>query len=113
VFTDVSHEGLGCVFQQEDKVVTYASCQLKPKNHNYPIHDLKFTLVVFSLKVWRYYLYGVPFELYTDHKSLTYLFDQSLLQNHQKRWLELLKNYQVSIQYHPGKENVIVDALGT
>ena len=67
--------------------------------------------MVHALKIWRHYLYGVHVDIYTDHKSLQYIFKQKELNLRQRRWLELLKHYDVEIQYHPGKENVVADAL--
>ena len=96
---------------QEDKVVAYASQQLKPYEKNYPTHDLESAAVVFALKIWRYYLYEVPCKIYTNHQSLKYIFTQKELNLRQRRWLELLKDYDLQIQYHLGKANVVADAL--
>ena len=111
VYTDASLLGLGGVLMQERQVVAYASRQLKVHELNYPTHDLELAAVVHALKVWRHYLYGVPFELYTDHKSLKYLFSQSELNMRQRRWMELIKDYDFIPQYHPGKANVVADGL--
>ena len=83
------------------------------KNHemNYPTHDLELAAVVFALKIWRHYLYGVRCEIFTDHKSLKYIFTQKELNMRQRRWLELVKDYDCGIHYHPGKANVVADAL--
>ena len=89
----------------------YASRQLKPYEKNYPTHDLELAYVVFSLKIWRHYLYSETYEIYIDHKSLKYLFSQKELNMRQRRWIELLKDYDCRILYHPGKANVVVDAL--
>ena len=78
---------------------------------NYPTHDLELAAVVFALKQWRHYLYGVKCEVYTDHRSLQYVFTQRDLNLRQRRWMELLKDYDVTILYHPGKVNVVADAL--
>ena len=78
---------------------------------NYPIHDLELAAVVFALKQWRHYLYGVKCEVYTDHRSLQYVFTQKDLNLRQRRWMELLKDYDITILYHPGKANVVADAL--
>ena len=110
VYCDVSRVGLGCVLMQNGRVVAYASRQLKKHKHNYPTHDLEMAAVVFVLKIWRHYLYGVTCEIYTDHKSLKYIFQQRDLNLRQRRWLELLKDYDCSILYHPGKANVVADA---
>ena len=96
---------------QNGKVVAYASRQLKPYEMNYPVHDLELAAVVFALKIWRHYLYGETFQIYTDHKSLKYLMSQKELNMRQRRWLELLKDYDCTIEYHPGKANVVADAL--
>jgi hypothetical protein len=78
---------------------------------NYPTHDLELAVVVHALKIWRHYLMGKSYELYTDHKSLKYIFTQSNLNLRQRRWLELIKDYDIGINYHPGKANVVADAL--
>jgi hypothetical protein len=96
---------------QDGKVVAYASRQLKPHEQNYPTHDLEFAAVVHALKIWRHYLIGNRCEIYTDHKSLKYIFTQPDLNLRQRRWLELVKDYNVVIHYHPGKANVVADAL--
>ena len=96
---------------QKGSVVAYASRQLKKHEHKYPIHDLEMAAVVFALKLWRHYLYGVTCEIYTDHKSLKCIFQQRDLNLRQRRWLELLKDYDCSILYHPGKVNVVANAL--
>ena len=74
VYCDASHQGLGCVLMQSDKVIAYASRQLKDYEKRYPTHDLELAAVVFALKIWRHYLYGEKCEIYTDHKSLKYFF---------------------------------------
>nr|GEZ89495.1 RNA-directed DNA polymerase [Tanacetum cinerariifolium] len=96
---------------QHGKVIAYASRQLKPYEVNYPTHDLELAAVVFALKIWRHYLYGESCDIFTDHKSLKYIFTQRDLNMRQRRWLELLKDYDTNIQYHPGKANVVADAL--
>jgi hypothetical protein len=111
VFCDASKIGLGCVLMQNDKVIAYASRQLKSHEKNYPTHDLELGAVIFALKIWRHYLYGEHCEIYTDHKSLKYIFTQKELNMRQRRWLELLKDYDVNINYHPGKANSVADAL--
>ena len=111
VFTDASGTGLGCVLMQEGKVVSYASRQLRPRERRYPTHDLELAAVVFAFKVWRHYLFGERFELYTDHKSLKYLFSQKELNMRQQRWVEFISSYDFEILYHPGKGNVVADAL--
>ncbi|KAK8609334.1 hypothetical protein V6N13_061783 [Hibiscus sabdariffa] len=111
VYSDASHSGLGCVLMQEGRVIAYASRQLRPHELNYPTHDLELAAVVFALKVWRHYLYGERCYIYTDHKNLKYLLTQKELNLRQRRWLELLKDYDCQIEYHPGKANVVADAL--
>ncbi|CAA0822272.1 Unknown protein, partial [Striga hermonthica] len=111
IYSDASRQGLGCVLMQDGRVVAYASRQLKPHEQNYPTHDLELAPVVHALKIWRHYLYGGRCEIFTDHKSLQYIFTQKELNMRQRRWLELVKDYDCSIQYHSGKANVVADAL--
>ncbi|KAL4585882.1 hypothetical protein LXL04_010509 [Taraxacum kok-saghyz] len=111
VYCDASLQGFGAVLMQRGKVIAYASRQLKPHEKNYPTHDLELGAVVFALKIWRHYLYGVKCIIYTDHKSLKYLFDQRDLNMRQVRWLDVVKDYDCEIHYHPGKANVVADAL--
>ena len=111
IFSDASLNGLGCVFMQEGKVVAYASRQLKPHEKNYPTHDLELVVIVFALKIWRHYLYGEKCFIYTNHKSLKYFPSPRELNLRQCRWMELVKDYDCVIDYHPGKANVVVDAL--
>ena len=96
---------------QDGNVVAYASRQLKPHEQNYPTHDLKLAAVVFALKIWRHYLYGEKCRIYTDHKSLKYLLTRKELNLRQRRWLELFKDYDYIIDYHPRKANVVAYAL--
>ena len=96
---------------QNGKVVAYASRQLKPHELNYPTHNLELAAVIFALKIWRHYLYGVRCEIYTDHKSLKYTFTQKELNLWHQRWLELLKDYTLDIKYHLGKANLVADAM--
>ena len=96
---------------QNGKVIAYVSFQLKPYERNYPTHDLELAAVVFALKIWWHHLYGVKCDIYTDHKSLKYFFTQKELNMRQRRWLELAKDYDCTINYHPGKANVVADAL--
>jgi hypothetical protein len=96
---------------QEGRVIAYGSRQLRKHEGNYPTHDLELATVVFALKSWRHYLYGAACDIYTDHKSLKYIFTQKELNLRQRRWLELIKDYDLSIHYHPGKANVVADAL--
>jgi hypothetical protein len=111
VYSDASLKGLGCVLMQQGKVIAYASRQLKNHERNYPTHDLELAAVVFALKIWRHYLYGSQCDIYTDHKSLKYIFTQKDLNMRQRRWIEQIKDYDCRILYHPGKANVVADAL--
>ncbi|CAL1407874.1 unnamed protein product [Linum trigynum] len=111
IYSDASYKGLGCVLMQNKKVIAYASRQLRPHEVNYPTHDLELAAVVFALKLWRHYLYGETFKIFTDHKSLKHLTDQKELIMRQRRWVELLGDYDCTIEYHPGKANVVADAL--
>jgi hypothetical protein len=111
VYCDASKQGLGCVLIQEGKVVAYASRPLKKHEENYPTHDLELAAIVHALKIWRHYLIGNKCELFSDHKSLKYFFTQTKLNMRQRQWLELIKDYDVEINYHPGKANVVADAL--
>nr|KYP60789.1 Retrovirus-related Pol polyprotein from transposon 17.6 [Cajanus cajan] len=78
---------------QGGRVVTYVSRQHKTNERNYPTHDLELAVVVFSLKPWRHYLNGARFSVFSDHKSLKYLFDQKVLNMRQRRWMEFLKDF--------------------
>src|ERR1051325_3891565 len=111
VYCDASHQGLGCVLMQEGKVIAYASRQLKKHEINYPTHDLEMASVVHALKIWRHYLYGERCKIFTDHKSLKYIPDQKELNMRQRRWIELIKDYDWVIEYQRGKVNVVADAL--
>ncbi|GJR89810.1 putative reverse transcriptase domain-containing protein [Tanacetum coccineum] len=111
VYCDASHKGLGVVLMQREKVIAYASRQLKVHEKNYTTHDLELGSVVFALKIWRHYLYGTKCIVFTDHKSLQHILDQKELNMRQRRWLELLSDYDCDIRYHPGKANVVADAL--
>ncbi|GJY05798.1 putative reverse transcriptase domain-containing protein [Tanacetum coccineum] len=111
VYCDASNQGLGCVLMQRGKVIAYASRQLKIHEKNYTTHDLELGVVVFALKTWRHYLYGTKSVIYMDHKSLQHIFDQKELNMRQRRWIELLSDYECEIRYHPSKANVVADAL--
>ncbi|GJT39858.1 putative reverse transcriptase domain-containing protein [Tanacetum coccineum] len=111
VYCDASHNGLGAILMQKEKVIAYASHQLKVHEKNYTTHDLELGAVVFALKMWRHYLYGTKCVVLTDHKSLQHILDQKELNMRQRRWLELLSDYDCEIRYHPGKANVVADAL--
>ena len=94
-----------------EQLIAYASCQLKPYKQNYPTHDLELATVIFALKIWRHYLYGEKCEIYTNHKSLKYFFTQNELNMRQWQWLELITDYDCEINYHPGKANIVANAL--
>jgi hypothetical protein len=103
IYCDVSRQGLGCVLMQDGHVVVYASWQLRKHEVNYLTHDLELAVVVHTFKIWKHYLMRKRCELYTDHKSLKYIFTQPNLNLRQRRWLELIKDYDLGINYHPGK----------
>jgi hypothetical protein len=111
VYSDASKRGLRCVLMQHRCVIAYVSRQLKSHEVNCPMHDLELAVVVFALRVWRHYLYGTQVQIFTDHKSLKYLMSHKELNMRQRRWVELIKDYDCVIDYHPGKANVVVDAL--
>ncbi|GJY02581.1 putative reverse transcriptase domain-containing protein [Tanacetum coccineum] len=111
VYCNASHQGLGVVLMQIEKVNAYASRQLKPNEENYTTHDLELGAVVFTLKFWRHYMHGTKCTVFTDHKSLRHILDQKELNMRQRHWLELLADYDCEIRYHPGKANVVTDAL--
>jgi len=111
VYSDASGKGLGCVLMQHGKVIAYASRQLKTHEVNYPVHDLELVAIVFALRIWRHYLYRARTQIFTDHKSLKYLMSQKELNMRQRRWIELIKDYDCTLEYHPGKANMVADAL--
>ncbi|GJY26547.1 putative reverse transcriptase domain-containing protein [Tanacetum coccineum] len=110
-YCDASKKGLGVVLMQREKVISYASRQLKIHEKNYTTHDLELGAVVFALKILRHCLYETKCTVFTDHKSLQHILDQKELNIRQHRWLELLSDYDCEIRYHPGKANVVADAL--
>jgi hypothetical protein len=111
IYCDACGQGLGCVLMQEGHMIAYASRQLRKHELNYPTHDLELAAVVHALKIWRHYIMGTKCQVYTDHKSLKYIFIQKDLNLRQRRWLELIKDYDLEIHYHPGKANLVADAL--
>ncbi|GKE47336.1 putative reverse transcriptase domain-containing protein [Tanacetum coccineum] len=111
VYCDASHKGLGAVLMQREKVIAYASRQLKVHEKNYTTHDLELGSVAFSQKIWRHYLYRTRCTVFTDHKILQHILDQKKLNMRQRRWLELSSDYDCDIRYHLGKTNVVADAL--
>ncbi|GJV33608.1 putative reverse transcriptase domain-containing protein, partial [Tanacetum coccineum] len=110
VYYGASRKGLGAVLMQREKVIAYVSRQLKIHEKNYNTHDLELGAVVFALKMWRHYLYDIKCVVFTDHKSLQHILDQKDLNMRQRRWLELLSDYDCEIHYYPGKGNVILEA---
>jgi hypothetical protein len=111
VYCDASGTGLGCVLMQEGRVIAYSSRQLRTHEEHYPTHDLELAAVVHALRTWRHYLLGNVAHIFTNHKSLKYFFTQADQNMRQRRWLELIKDYNLEIHYHPGKANVVADAL--
>ncbi|GJT16743.1 putative reverse transcriptase domain-containing protein [Tanacetum coccineum] len=111
VYCDASRKGLGAVLMQREKFIAYASRQLKIHEKNYTTHDLELGAMVFALKLWRHYLYGTKCIVFTDHKSLQHILGKKELNTRQRRWLELLSDYDCEIHYHPGKANVVANAL--
>ena len=99
-YSDTSGKGLRCVLMQHDHVIAYASRQLKSHERNHPTHDLELAAVIFVLKTWRHYLLGDKVLIYTNHKSLKYIFTQNKLNMRKRRWLELMADYDIDLQYH-------------
>jgi hypothetical protein len=106
-----SSTGLECVLMQEMRVIAYSSRQLKCHEEHYPTHDLELVVVVLALRTLRHYLHGNVVHINTDHNSLKYIFMQPDLNMGQRRWLELIKDYELEVHYHPGKANIVVNAL--
>jgi hypothetical protein len=111
VYCDASSTGLGCVLMQEGRVISYSLRQLRRHEEHYPTHDLELAAMVMALRTWRHYLMGNVVHIYTDHKSLKSIFTQPDLNMRQRRWLELIKDYELEVHYHPGKANVVADVL--
>ena len=111
VYCDASRVGLGCILMQSGRVVAYGSRQLKNHKQNCPTHDMELVAVVFALNILHHYLYGEEFEVYSDYKSLKYIFTQRYLNMRQRIWMEFLEDYDFTLHYHPGKANVVADAL--
>jgi hypothetical protein len=101
VYCDASSTGLGCVLMQDNQVIAYTSRALRPHEQNYPTHDLELAAMVHALKMWRHYLMGTHCNIFTNHKSLKYIFTQADLNMRQRRWLELIKDYDLEVHYHP------------
>ena len=96
---------------QDRKMVAYGCSQLRTHEKNYPTHDPELAAIVFALKIWRHYVYSGKFKVFSDHKSLKYLFDQKELNMSQRRWMKFMKDYDFELHYHPGKTNVVADAF--
>src|SRR5436189_1894653 len=111
VYCDASGDGLGCILMQQGRVVAFGSRQLKVHERNYPTHDLELAAVIHALMSWRHYFYREKFEVFSDHKSLGHIFAQKDLNMRQRRWMEYLADYDFTLQYHPGKANVMANAL--
>jgi hypothetical protein len=111
VYYDASSTGLGGVLMQEGRVISYSLRQLRRHEEHYPTHDLELAVVVMALWMWRHYLLGNVVHICTDHKILKYIFTQSDLNMRQRRWVELIKDYELEVHYHPGKTNIVADAL--
>jgi hypothetical protein len=111
IYCDARRQGQGCVLIQEGHVIAYASRQLRKHELNYPTHDLELAVVVHALKIWRHYIMGTKCQVSIDHKILKYIFTQKDINLRQRRWLELIKDYDMEIHYHLGKANLVVDAL--
>ncbi|GKE42443.1 putative reverse transcriptase domain-containing protein, partial [Tanacetum coccineum] len=111
VYCNASLKGYGAILMQREKVIAYASRQLKVHEENYTTYNLELGAVVFALRLWRHYLYGTKCVVFTDHKSLRYILNHKELNLRQRRWIELLSDYDCEIRYHTGKANVVADAL--
>jgi hypothetical protein len=111
VYYDALGQGLGCILMQDGLVVDHALRELRKHEEHYPTHDSELAGIVHDLKIWRQYLIGKICEIYSDHKSLKYIFAQLDLNLGQRTWLELIKDYDLGINYHSGKANVVADAL--
>ena len=110
-YCDASKDGLGCVLMLSERVVAYGSRQQKNHEQNYLTHDMELATIVFTLTIWRHYLYGEQFKVFSDHKSLKYIFTQRDLNMRQRRWMKFLEDYDFTLHYHPRKANVVADAL--
>ena len=111
LYCDASEDELGCVLLQSGKVVAYGSRQLKNHERSYPTHDMELATIVFALKIWHHYLFGERFEVFSDHKSLKYIFTQQDLNMRQHMWMEYLEDYEFTLHYHLDKANVVAYAL--
>ena len=111
MYCDASNDGIRCVLMQSGRVVAYGSLQLKNHERNYPTHDMELVAIVYALKIWSHYLQGEQFDVFSDHKSLKYIFTQLDLNMRQRRWMEYLEGDNFTLHYHLSKANVVVDAL--
>ena len=111
VYCDTSMDGLGYVLMQSEREVAYDSWQLKNHEQSYPTHGMELEAIVFGFKAWNHYLYGEQFEVFSYHKNLKCIFTQQDFNMRQRSWMEYLKDYDFTLHYHPGKENVVADAL--
>ena len=111
VYCDASKDGLGCDLMQSGREVAYSYRQVKNHEHNYPTYDMELEAIVFSLRIWRHYLYGEQFDVFSDHKSLKYILTQRDLNKRQFRWMEYLDDYDFTLHYHSSKANVVADVL--
>lgn len=111
MYCDTSRVRLGCVFMKNRRVIAYSSRKLRDQKTNYPTHNLDLAVVVFSLKIWRHYLYDVYVNVLIDHKCLKYLFSKWELNVLQRMWLDLLKYNDMNVLYHLGMANVVADVL--
>jgi hypothetical protein len=111
VYCDAFGTGLGCVLMQDERVIAYSSRQLCHHEEHYPTHDLELAVVVIALRTWHHYLLGNVVHIYTNHKSLKYIFTQADLNMHKRKWLELIKDYDLEVRYHPDNLSVVADAL--
>jgi hypothetical protein len=111
VYCDASGTDLGCILMQDGQVISYSSRQLRRYKEHYPTHDLVLTAVVMTLKIWQHYLLGIMVHIYTNHKSLKYIFTHPDLNMRQRRWIELIKDCELELHYHLGKKIVVADVL--
>ena len=111
MYCNASKDGLGCVLMQSERVVAYGSRQLKNHEQNYPTHDMELAAIAFALKIWRHYLYGEQFEVFSYHKSLKYIFTRRDLNMRQRKWMKYMGDYDFTLYYQPGKANVVADVL--
>jgi hypothetical protein len=111
VYSDASGTALGGALMQEGLMISYSSQQLRCHEEHYPTHGLELSVVVMALRTWHHYLHGNVVHIYMVHKNLKYIFSWPDLNMRQQRWLELIKDYELEVHYHPSKANVSADAL--